>query len=156
MNSKHQKFIDLVVAGSSQKDAYKLCYTNKVLSTSVLNTQGSILAKKYAKEIQEGKDAKRKLIEDAHKQDVVQNALKRVMTQAEVDEKLSDIIRGECEVDDVSFFMGQAEHYKRKPNVSEINKAIDIYNKRFGSNLPIKTELAISNIPAPIIKLNRE
>lgn len=137
----HKEFIRLVVSGENQMNAYRLTAANKSITTDSAKVKGSQLAKKYALEIAEEKERQAKAISDAQDKDIVQNALKQVLSQAEVDAKLCDIINGKL------IFMqqlnGQGKIYKAQvtPTISDITKAIDLYNKRFGSNAPVKQDI---------------
>lgn len=136
----HQTFIGLVVQGKSFKDAYK-AIAKKKPSASTCEVNGSKLAKKYSKEIQEGKDYDRSLVEKANKDKVVSDALKKILTQAEVDAVLCSIIAGSFVVEEIVVWEGNVSTYTRNVNASEVSRAIDLYNKRFGSNAPVKINM---------------
>jgi hypothetical protein len=121
ISPKHQEFIRLVANGANQKEAYRVSIGKSGVSDSTCEGKSSNLAKKYAKEI----DAERKRIQDivtsTKDSEVIKTALNGILSQAEVDKALCDsIINPE--------------------NGSEKLKAIDLYNKRFGSNAPIQTQ----------------
>jgi len=122
---KHQEFIRLVASGETQSNAYTLTYPNKVLTNGTIKVESSKLAKKYAKEIEEVVKRKAKAIESAHEKKDVQIALKSILTQAEVDAKLCEII------------------LKTKFDGDRL-RAIEVYNKRFGSNAPIRNDMVFS------------
>jgi hypothetical protein len=122
ISPKHQEFIRLVANGANQKEAYRVSIGKSGVSDSTCEGKSSNLAKKYAKEI----DAERKRIQDivtsTKDSEVIKTALNGILSQAEVDKALCDsIINPE--------------------NGSEKLKAIDLYNKRFGSNAPVKSEV---------------
>jgi hypothetical protein len=137
----HKEFIRLVVSGENQMNAYKLTASNKTITNDSAKVKGSQLAKKYALEIAQEKERQARVLSDVQDKDIVQNALKQILTQAEVDAKLCDIIKGKL------IFMqqlnNQGETYKSQvtPTIADITKAIDLYNKRFGSNAPVKQDI---------------
>lgn len=60
----------------------------------------------------------------------------KIMSQVEVDAKLCDIISGKPQL--VQLLNSQGKVFKAEitPSLADITKAIDLYNKRFGSNAP--------------------
>ncbi len=141
----HSVFINHVANGVNQSDAYILTYPNKVLTKGTIKVESSKLAKKYAKEIDIERDRLKVMITSVKDSKVVQEALNGLLSQAEVDKKLCDIINGTFEVEDVGMFQGSPIPFTRKPNASEVKAAIDSYNKRFGSNAPVKSQLEITD-----------
>ena len=138
ISARHIKFINLVSTGVSQKQAYILTSPNKNLTNGTAIVEGSILAKKYALEIQEAKQKDADLVTLANKTDTVKNALELIVEQAKVDQKAFRILSEDDLVDDVYFKNGLPVEYKRKPTQPEIQKAFDLYCKRFGSYMPSK------------------
>lgn len=139
----HIEFIRLVSGGMEYATAYATIRNLKAINANC-KSQGSRLAKKYAKEIAKAKEKAAKMVDQAHGEEIVKNALKAVLTQAEVDAKLCDIIRGEAEYEDIYVSSYNGSVYNnvviRKPNHQEVLKAIDIYHKRFGSYAAEKIE----------------
>jgi len=133
---KHKEFIRLVAEGNTQGNAYQLTLANKTITPASARAKGSELAKKYAKEIQQLIEKKAKAVESVHENKDVQIALKSILTQAEVDAKLCEII------------------LKTKFDGDRL-RAIEVYNKRFGSNAPIRNDMNVTQIPAPIIELSK-
>jgi hypothetical protein len=133
---KHKEFIRLIASGETQANAYRLSIGKEGISKSACEAKGSLLVKKYAKEIQQLIEKKAKAIESAYEKNDVQIALKSILTQAEVDAKLCDII------------------LKAKHDGDRL-RAIEVYNKRFGSNAPIRSDMNVTQIPAPIIELSK-
>lgn len=132
---KHKEFIRLVAEGNTLEKAYQQISNNKPTSKTA-RENGSKLAKKYAKEIRELNEKKAKAVESAYEKKDVQIALKSILTQAEVDAKLCEII------------------LKTKFDSDRL-RAIEVYNKRFGSNAPIRSDMNVTQIPAPIIELSK-
>lgn len=147
----------------------------KILTLDILNgIKRSDILTKYSKEWGISNSSFDRLIAEAAKEvdiiikgtkqseinDLKDSIIKKqelvIGSQLDVDAKLWSIINGECIVDDVFFWMGEAVPYKRKPTVSEINQAIKTYNARFGSNAAQKLEANIVSIPAPVIKLSEK
>lgn len=141
ITAKHLEFIRLVANGETQSKAYKVTLGNKWVTSNVAKVKGSQLAKKYALQIQQAKENAQKLIEQANKEKEAQIVLKQILTQAEVDAKLCKIINGE--LIEVQQLNTQGKVFKAliTPTISEQRLAIETYNKRFGSNEAIKTEI---------------
>ncbi len=138
---KHIEFIRLVASGTTQTAAYKKTCGNKSVTTNVAKVKGSQLAKKYANEILEAKQKSQSLIEDANKSEDAKSALSQIVSQAEADAKVFKILTKEDDVDDFTFNYGKVVAFTRKPTQLEIQKAYDLYCKRFGSNLPNKVDV---------------
>jgi len=127
-------FIQLVARGNNYSDAYRQAMNKGQATAKSANEQGSKLAKRYEYEIQQAKEAHRKAIEEARGEEIIKKALAGLLTQAEVDAKLCSIIRGNCTVERVLVVSGTIQKYPNsKPDHGEILRAVDIYNKRFGS-----------------------
>lgn len=143
ISAKHQEFIRLVSNGTLQGEAYKLSVGKSGVSRNVADVKGSQLAKRYSKEIQQAKKASAKAVQHANESSDAQIALKQVLTQIEVDAKLCSIINGTFEYEDVIPVNGKLMPFAKKPNASDTIKAIDLYNKRFGSNATEKKDITL-------------
>ena len=141
ITAKHAEFIRLVANGETQSNAYKVSFGKLKVSKNVSEVKGSQLAKKYALQIQQARENAQKAIEQANKEKEAEIALKQILTQAEVDAKLCKIINGE--LIEVQQLNQQGKVFKAliTPTISEQRLAIETYNKRFGSNEAIKTEI---------------
>jgi hypothetical protein len=130
----HKEFIRLVIDGVAQDEAYMVTVGNNKVTKATARAKGSAMAKKYALEIQEAKKKALDIVEQANNTKDAQNALKCVLTKAEVDAKLCEIIKGDLQ--EVQMLNNQGKVYKAKisPTISERTKAIDTYYKRFGLN----------------------
>jgi viroplasmin and RNaseH domain-containing protein len=140
----HKEFIRLVANGTDQDEAYKLTSTNTSLTMATCRVNGSKLAKKYALDIQESKEKASAIVEQANNDKDVQKALKSILTKAEVDAKLCDIIKGELH--EVQMLNTQGKIFKAlvSPTLSERAKAIDTYYRRFGLNEAQKQEITLN------------
>lgn len=141
-NEKHKEFVRLVGAGKTFESAYQLAINGQSTKKSC-RENGSRLAKRYAKEIAQERERRARVVERAKDSDVVKKALKSVLTQAEVDAKLSAIINGDRIKVQMMNASGKIYSGKITPTIADITKAIDLYNKRFGSNAPIKSTISI-------------
>lgn len=154
---KHLEFIRLVVEGTNQSEAYKLTCGNKSLTSQSAKVKGSQLAKKYKNEIQLERQKRSDMVTAAKDTEVVKNALNEVLSQAQVDAKLSKIINGDLiEITALNAF-GKVFTNEVTPTISQVLGAIDLYNKRFGSNAPIKKDITSNGekLPTPtIVKLS--
>ena len=141
---KHKEFIRLVIDGVNQDEAYLLTIGNNKVTKATARAKGSAMAKKYALEIQEAKKKALDIVEQANNDKDVQIALKSILTKAEVDAKLCEIIKGELQ--EVQMLNNQGKVFKAmiSPTLSERAKAIDTYYKRFGLNEAQKQEVTIT------------
>lgn len=120
ISAEHREFIRLVANGSEQDKAYLVTVGNNKVTLPTARSKGSALAKKYMKEIESERIRLMDIITLAKDSEVIKTALNGVLSQSEVDAKLCESIT-------------DAESPMEKL------KAIDLYNKRFGSNAPVKT-----------------
>lgn len=143
ISPSHKKFIEFIVNGESQSVAYRLSIGKKGISKSVCEVKGCQLAKRYATEIAQERERRAMIIQAANDSAIVKDALKSVLTQAQVDAKLSAIINGEEQ--EVKQLNAQGKVFKAfvTPSILDRLKAIDLYNKRFGSNAPVKSDVAL-------------
>lgn len=142
ISKSHSEFIRLVVSGETQTNAYKQAISKGKASKAILEQGGSRIAKKYTKQITELKQKSQKIVEQANDSKEAKIALKSILTQAEVDSELCKIIKGESLVQKIVIVAGKLEVIDYcKPDHSDKLKAIDLYNKRFGSNEAIKTDI---------------
>ena len=139
-NKKHIEFIRLVANGETFEKAY-VTICNKKTTNGNARTQGSRLAKKFAKQIAEAKENIQKVIKAAHESEVAKNALKSLLTVDEVDLKICSIIRGDLQEVQVLTSTGKVMKAKITPTISEMKAASETFYKRFGSNAPTKTDL---------------
>ena len=138
ISAKHRKFIKLVAKGTSYKEAYILTSDNQALTQDSAKVQGSLLAKKYATEIQQAKEKDAKVISDAIDTNTAQIALKSIVSQADADAKAFRILGENDLVVDYYYVMGKPIEYTRKPTQTEIQKSFALYCLRFGSNAATK------------------
>ena len=141
ISKSHQEFIRLVISGVTQKEAYRVSIGKKGVSNAVCESKGSKLCKQYAQQIGEARQKAADAVTDAYSTKAVKEALKSILNQSEVDAKLCSIINGTFEYEDVVPVNGKLMKLKRQPNANETAKAIDLYNKRFGSNAAQKLEV---------------
>lgn len=141
ISAKHIEFIDLVSKGISQQEAYLLTSTNKSLTKATARVEGSKLAKKYAKEIQLRKEKAAEVVMAANDETQAKEALKSIVDQANADAKIFRILSSDDIVEDIIVVSGKVQIVKRKPTQSEIQKAYELYCKRFGSYAPNRTEI---------------
>ena len=138
ISAKHIEFIRMVAQGVAQSDAYKATVGNPKATSDMVKSKASNLAKKYIKEIQQAKEKAAALVDAAHSSNVAKNALKSIVTQSEADAKAFRILGENDIVEDIIVVTGKVQIVKRKPTQAEIQRAYDLFCKRFGSNAPTK------------------
>jgi hypothetical protein len=121
----HLKYIELCASGVPQEDAYRQCIGNPTTKETTVQCNASKYAKRYHHLIHLSHDKEKEIIQQAHEKKEAVNALNgvlaltaKILTQAQVDAVLCEIINGEI----------------AGATAADRNRAIDIYNKRFGSN----------------------
>ena len=149
----HREFIRLVADGIAQDEAYRLTSTNNTLTTATCRVNGSKLAKKYALEIQDLKKKALDIVEEVNKNKDVKNALESILTKAEVDAHICNIIKGDLQ--EVQMLNNQGKVFKAKvsPTISERTKAAEVYYKRFGLNEAEKSEVELKGLK--VISVNK-
>ena len=121
----HLKYIELLQSGVPQREAYLQSVAKAGSKISTMDASASTLARRYSNLINLSNETAKEIIKQAHEKKEAVNALNevltvsaKILTQAQVDAVLCEIING-----DVS-----------GTTAADRNRAIDIYNKRFGSN----------------------
>lgn len=154
-SKNHIEFINQIVKGSTQSEAYRISIGKKGISKPLCEAQGCKLAKKYAKEIAEAKLKAKSIVEEANNTKEAQIALKSILTQAEVDAEMCRIMMGGLV--EVQSLNAQGKVFKALVNatISERKALFETYNKRFGSNEAIKIDASISQMPSPQIILSK-
>lgn len=148
---QHELFIDLVSRGETLENSY-LQTVNKKTTTTGARQLGSKLAKRYQNQIASARDNYQKAITAAKSLEVVNSALKSVLSVIEVDAKLCSIIDGTFETIEMVVIDGQSVPVTKKPTATEVRGAIDIYYKRFGNYAATKNDVEIST---PVINFIR-
>lgn len=140
---QHQKFIDLVANGTNQAEAYRLSVGNgKSTSGETSKVKGSQLAKRFEQEIADERERQQAIVQGVKDSAIVKEALKGILSQAEVDAKVCKIISGELETEKIFVTQTGIKKVMEKPSQSDILRAADIYYKRFGSYADQQIEIA--------------
>jgi hypothetical protein len=138
---KHTKFIELVANGISQDKAYIEAIAQKKVNGNTARSKGSILAKRYAKEIQEHKQLVKQAINNATSTAITELAEKNILSTAERMEMLSKIAKGEVKIKKPFVIAGKIMEYPSEPDHNDRTKAIAELNKMDGSYAATKTDL---------------
>ncbi len=131
ITKEHIAFCNALAKGITNHEAY-VTYCKKKTTPGNARTQGYRLAKKYAPFIAQLKKKASKALDAANDSKLVKEALNKILTQAQVDAELCKIIE------------------TAKTNQDKL-KAIDLYNKRFGSNEAIKQKIQLEDNSYEII-----
>ena len=149
ISPKHTKFIELVANGISQDKAYIEAIAQKKVNGNTARSKGSILAKRYAKEIQEHKQLVKQAINNATSTAITELAEKNILSTAERMEMLSKIAKGEVKIKKPFVIAGKIMEYPSEPDHADRTKAIAELNKMDGSYAPAKTETTITDTRPP-------
>ena len=149
ISPKHTKFIELVANGISQDKAYIEAIAQKKVNGNTARSKGSILAKKYAKEIIEHRQLVRDAINNATSTAITEMAEKNILSTAERMEMLSKIAKGEVKIKKPFVIAGKIMEYPSEPDHNDRTKAIAELNKMDGSYAPAKTETTITDTRPP-------
>ena len=140
---KHNKFIELVANGISQDKAYIEAIAQKKVNGNSARSKGSILAKRYAKEIQEQKQLVKQAINNATSTTITELAEMNILSTAERREMLSKIAKGEIKIKKPFVIAGKIMEYPSEPDHNDRTKAIAELNKMDGSYAATKTDLKV-------------
>jgi hypothetical protein len=140
---KHTKFIELIANGISQDKAYIEAIAQKKVNGNTARSKGSILAKRYAKEIQEHKQLVKQAINNATSTAITELAEKNILSTAERMEMLSKIAKGEVKIKKPFVIAGKIMEYPSEPDHNDRTKAIAELNKMDGSYAATKTDLKV-------------
>lgn len=135
LTPKQEKFIQNIVSGMSQRQAYKEAYNAENMKDETIDSEASILFndQKVSKRYQE-------LMEEL--QD------KAIMTAKERMKWLSDVVRGN--VKHISYG-SEGQEYENEAYISDKIKALDTLNKMSGEYVTkIEGDLGITNIRVDI------
>jgi hypothetical protein len=143
ISPKHTKFIELVANGISQDKAYIEAIAQKKVNGNTARSKGSILAKRYAKEIQEHKQLVKQAINNATSTAITELAEKNILSTAERMEMLSKIAKGEVKIKKPFVIAGKIMEYPSEPDHNDRTKAIAELNKMDGSYAPAKSEVKV-------------
>jgi len=141
ISPKHTKFIELVANGISQDKAYIEAIAQKKVNGNTARSKGSILAKRYAKEIQQHKELVKQAINNATSTAITELAEKNILSTAERMEMLSKIAKGEVKIKKPFVIAGKIMEYPSEPDHNDRTKAIAELNKMDGSYAATKTDL---------------
>jgi len=141
ISPKHTKFIELVANGISQDKAYIEAIAQKKVNGNTARSKGSILAKRYAKEIQEHKQLVKQAINNATSTAITEMAEMNILSTAERMEMLSKIAKGEVKIKKPFVIAGKIMEYPSEPDHNDRTKAIAELNKMDGSYAATKTDL---------------
>lgn len=129
LTAKQEKFVQNLIKGMSQADAYRKAYSTKKMSDNAIYREASLLLKnpKVAKRYEE---LRGKLVQRAEK--------KALMTAEQRMEWLTDLITGETEEEYATEVRDEVTGEMKKVIVTRPSKletrlkALDIYNKMSG------------------------
>lgn len=141
ISPKHTKFIELVASGIEQDKAYIQAIAQKNVKGNTARSKGSILAKKYAREIQEQRQLVKEAVNKAASNVVTEMAEKNILSTAERMEMLSKIAKGEVKIKKPFVIAGKIMEYPSEPDHNDRTKAIAELNKMDGSYAATKTDI---------------
>ena len=128
---KQEKFIQNIVTGMTQRDAYKDAYNTKCMSDNAIDREASLL-------MRNPKVAQR------HKELVDMAAKSSIMTAQERLEFLTRVINGEEKEKAYQICDGESFEYERQAELNTKLKAIDLMNKMQGEYVQ-KIEADVNN-----------
>lgn len=130
----HRRFISLVASGVTYGEAYRQHNPDKSPAERTCRSEGSRLAEKYAEEIKKEQQLYLESAEEARKSEAAAAALKKIISQTEVDARLCEIINGTLETEKIFIINGKVQVLKTaRPDHKDILTAIEIFYKRHGS-----------------------
>ena len=123
LTPKREKFIQNLIQGMSQREAYKNSFSAKNMSDKTIDNNAYRLFK--ITEVRARYDELRGKIEDAQETRAIMDVLERK-------EWLTKIINGEVPEEGTAVTQGQLLRFEKQPSLSDKMKAMDILNKMDG------------------------
>ena len=123
LTPKREKFVQNLIQGMSQREAYKNSFSAKNMSDKTIDNNAYRLFKDT--EVRARYDELRGKIEDAQETRTIMNVLERK-------EWLTKIINGEVPEEGTAVTQGQLLRFEKQPSLSDKMKAMDILNKMDG------------------------
>ena len=123
LTPKREKFVQNLIQGMSQREAYKNSFSAKNMSDKTIDNNAYRLFK--ITEVRARYDELRGKIEDAQETRAIMDVLERK-------EWLTMIINGEVPEEGTAVTQGQLLRFKKQPSLSDKMKAMDILNKMDG------------------------
>lgn len=123
LTPKQEKFVQNLVKGMSQREAYKNSYNATKMTDQSIDTKAYLLFKKV--EVRSRYDELRAAIEDAEETRVIMSVLERK-------EWLTKLIKGEVREEATALRGEEVVRYKKAPSLGDKMKAMDILNKMDG------------------------
>ena len=123
LTPKREKFVQNLIQGMSQREAYKNSFSAKNMSDKTIDNNAYRLFK--ITEVRARYDELRGKIEDAQETRAIMDVLERK-------EGLTKIINGEVPEEGTAVTQGQLLRFKKQPSLSDKMKAMDILNKMDG------------------------
>ena len=123
LTPKREKFVQNLIQGMSQREAYKNSFSAKNMSDKTIDNNAYRLFKDT--EVRARYDELRGKIEDAQETRAIMDVLERK-------EWLTKIINGEVPEEGTAVAQGQLLRFKKQPSLSDKMKAMDILNKMDG------------------------
>lgn len=123
LTPKREKFVQNLIQGMSQREAYKNSFSAKNMSDKTIDNNAYRLFKNT--EVRARYDELRGKIEDAQETRTIMNVLERK-------EWLTKIINGEVPEEGTAVTQGQLLRFEKQPSLSDKMKAMDILNKMDG------------------------
>lgn len=123
LTPKREKFVQNLIQGMSQREAYKHSFNAKNMSDRTIDNKAYKLFK--TDEVRARYNELREKIEDAQETRTIMNVLERK-------EWLTKIINGEVPEEGTAVTQGQLLRFEKQPSLSDKMKAMDILNKMDG------------------------
>lgn len=142
LTAKQEKFIQNIVKGMSQREAYKDAYDCKSMSDNAIDREASLLIKNPK-------------IAQRHKELVDEIAKPTIMTAQERLEYLTEVIKGTQGEKVVEIVDGEVREYTAPTSIKNKLSAIDLMNKMQGE-YTTKIEADVTNEVTINIELSDE
>lgn len=123
LTTKQEKFVQNLVKGMSQREAYKDAYNAEKMADKTIDTKACLLFKK--EKVRERYDELRGAIQDVEE-------VRTIMSVIERKEWLTKIINGEVKEEATVLRGEEIIRYKKAPSLNDKLKALDTLNKMEG------------------------
>lgn len=134
LTMKQEKFVQGIINGMSQREAYKSAYDTKNMSDNAIDREASLLMKNPK-------------VTQRHKELVDEIAKPSIMTAQERLEYLTGVVKGTEKEHIITLSGGKTVEYEETADIGTKLKAIDIMNKMQGEyTTKIEGELKVSKL----------
>ena len=147
LKPKHQLFVAKYMETRSHIDAYMHVYPDSTRITASVKGKALLRKPTIALLLKDILRSTEEIINDVRK-DIVAKAATGILTETEIDQRLSDMVMGTLQVEREVVVNGQTITVYVNPEHSDINRAAELLYKRKGSFATERHEIDNKGVPS--------